>query len=165
MNWRNIANELKGWKSLEDIIKTLKIKKSTAYVYLHKLDKMGFVLQKVKRPRGTMYLISPLPKSAEHYGVYEGTEFVTTEMEFTKKEITPEQKIAFFLNKFKEKKNTRHYNQAMRLIRGIKNWKRLYRYLKAYNVKEEFKKLYLESRKNIKKIPKMPKRYQRLLGV
>lgn len=165
MSLRNIANKLKGWNTVDDIRNKLKIKKSTAYVYICRLNKNGFVTQKVKRPRGTMYLISPIPIPAKHFGMYEKTEFVVPEIEFTTKEITSEQKIAYFLFKFKKEKNVRYYKESRKLIRGIKNWKRLYRYLKAYDVKEEFKKIYLESRKKIKKIPRMPKRYKRFLGV
>jgi hypothetical protein len=165
MNLRDTAKKLKGWNTVKDIENKLKVKRSTAYVYITRLNKSGFVNQKVKRPRGTMYFISPIPNLAKHFGIYEKTEFVAPEIEFTNKEITPEQKIAYFLSKFKKERNLRYFEESKRLIRGIKNWKRLYRYLKAYGVKEEFKKLYTVSRKKIKKVPRMPKRYKKFLGV
>lgn len=164
MDWTKIANELKGWKDVDEVRKILGIKKSSAYVYLHKLDRLGFVIQKIKKPRGTMYYISPLPKSAKHHGMYENTELVASELEFTKEEVKPEHKIAYFLSKFTEERNLRYYREAKKLIRKIKNWKRLYRYLKAYEVKKEFMKLYLESRKKVSKIPRIPKRYKKLLS-
>ena len=164
MDWIKIANKLKGWKSVDEVRKTLGIKKSTAYFYLHKLDSLGFVIQKVKKPRGTMYRISPLSISTKHHGMYEKTELVAPELEFTKEEVKPEQKIAFFLSKFKEERNLRYYREAKNLIKKIKNWKRLYRYLKAYAVKKEFMKLYLESRKKVSKIPRIPERYKKLLS-
>lgn len=164
MKWVKIADELKGWKDIDEVRKTLGIKKSTAYVYLHKLDNLGFVIQKVKKPRGTMYRISPLPISPRHYGMYEKTDLVAPELEFTKKEVKPEHKIAYFLSKFKKEKNLRYHSEAEKFIRKVKNWKELYRYLKAYEVKKEFMKLYLESRKKISKIPRIPERYKKLLS-
>jgi predicted transcriptional regulator len=163
MNYIKIANKLKGWKTVDQVRKILGVKKSTAYVYLHKLDKLGFVVQKVKRPRGTMYRISPLPTSKKHHGMYENTDLVVSELEFTKKEVKPEQKIAYFLSKFKKEKNLRYFEEAKNLLTKIKNWKRLYRYLKAYEVKKEFIKLYLQSRK-VKRLPRLPKRYKKLLS-
>ncbi|MBI5332724.1 MAG: hypothetical protein HZB65_04070 [Candidatus Aenigmarchaeota archaeon] len=53
----------------------------------------------------------------------------------------------------------------MKIVGKIKDWKLLYRYLKAYDSKEAFGKLYKSARKNIRKIPRMPKTYKRLLGV
>jgi len=38
------------------------------------------------------------------------------------------------------------------IIKSIKNWKRLYRYLKAYGVVVKFREFYAELRKNVKKI-------------
>lgn len=164
MDCITIANKLKGWKDVDEVRKILGIKRSTAYVYLHELDKLGFVIQKVKKPRGTMYRISPLPISARHHGMYEKTELVASELEFTKEEVKPEHKIAYFLSKFKKERNLRYYEEAKKLIRKIKNWKRLYRYLKAYGVKKEFMKLYVESRKKVSKIPRLPERYKKLLS-
>ena len=163
MDWTKIANKLKGWKDVDEVRKILGVKKSTAYVYLHKLDRLGFVIQKVKRPRGTMYRISPLPTSTRHHGMYEKTDLVASELEFTSKEVKPEQKIAYFLFKFKKERNLRYFEEAKKLVRKIKNWKRLYRYLKAYEVKKEFMKLYLESRK-IGRVPRFPERYKKLLS-
>jgi predicted transcriptional regulator len=165
MELRKMANELKGWNTLDDISKKLKIKKTSVYVYLYKLNKMGFIIQKIKKSRGTMYLISPIPTHGKHFGMYENTELVAPEIEFTKREISPEQKIAYFLSLFKKNNNIRYYEESKRLIRSIKNWKRMYKYIKAYDVKKLFKKLYSEVRNEMKKIPKMPKRYEKLLSV
>jgi len=165
MELRKIANKLKGWNSLDDIRKKLRIKKGSAYVYVHKLNKMGFIIQKVKKPRDTMYLINPLPSHGKHFGMYENTELIASEIEFTKKEIPTEQKIAYFLSLFNKNNNLRYYEESKRLIRSIKNWKRVYKYIKAYDVKKLFKKLYLEARNEMKKIPKMPERYKKLLSV
>lgn len=162
---RNLANKLEGWNTISDISNKLNVKKSTAYVYAHKLDEKGFVLKKVKKPRGTMYLINPIPRSSEHPGMLKGTDIVTSEIEFSNKEIFPEHRIAYFLQKAKKEKNPRYRKEANNIIRSISNWKRLYRYLKAYNVIEDFKKLYIKARKNISKVPSIPKRYQKLIGV
>lgn len=111
------------------------------------------------------YLIDPIPKFSKNQGMFTGTDLVSPEMEFSKNEITPEHRIAYFLKKFKEDNNRRYEQEAKKIIRSIKNWKRLYRYLKAYDISNEFKKLYFESRKEIKKIPAIPKRYKRLMGM
>lgn len=163
MNERTIANKIAGWNTISDISKKLKIKKSTAYVYISKLNKSGFITQKVKKPRGTMYLISPIPIAHRHFGMYEKTELVSPEIEITKKEVYPEQKIAFFLFQFKKEKSRRYLEEARKSIRKIKSWKRMYRYIKAYRVVEEFRELYIKARKQMKKIPRMPKRYEKLV--
>lgn len=165
MNLRKLALKLEGWNTISDVTRKLHIKRSSAYVYLSLLNKQGFVVQKVKRPRGTAYQISHLPTFQKHFGVYEDTEFVAPEIEFTNKKISAEQKIAFFLWKRKSGGTVRYYNESKKLLRKIKNWKNLYRYIKAYNIANEFKKLYVDARKTLAKVPRMPKRYQKLLGV
>lgn len=162
---RNLANKLKGWNTISDISRKLNIQKSTAYFYVYILGKGNFIHQKIKKSRGTMYLIDQIPNLTNNHGMLENTEIVFSELEFSKNKIPPEQKIAYFLNKSKEEGNVRYKEQAKRIIRLIKNWKRLYKYLKAYEVIREFKKFYIESRKEIKKVPSMPKRYQKLIGV
>ncbi len=162
---RELAKRLEGWNTIEDIADKLKIRKSTAYLYAHKLFKQGFVIQKIKKPRGTMYLISPTPSKYRHYGMYEKSDIVAPELELTKEEVSVEQKIPFFLYKYKQDKNTRYYAEAKKDIRKIKSWKRLYRFINAYNVAKEFKSLYEDSRKTVKKAPRMPLRYKKLIGV
>ena len=162
---RNLANKLKGWNTISDISKKLKVKKTTAYVYVNKLDKMGFIIQKIKKPRGTMYMIDPIPMFLENKGMLNDTEFVSSDIEFSKNKIKYEHKISFFLKEFKERDNIRYKEEAKKLLRKIKNWKKLYRYLKAYDVVDEFNKLYKESFGKIKKIPSIPKRYKKLIGV
>ena len=162
---RNLANKLKGWNTISDISEKLNIKKSTSYFYIHRLNKKGFILQKIKKPRGTMYLIDSIPSFSENHGMLKNTEIVTSEIEFSKNEIPSEHRIAYLLRKSKDENNQRYINEAKKLVRSIKNWKKLYRYLKAYKIIEEFKQLYIESRKEIKKVPSIPKRYKRLIGV
>jgi len=164
MELKKIARKLEGWNTVEDVIKKLKIKRTTAYVYLSLLSKNGFVLQKVKKRGGTAYSISQLPSVHKRFGMYENTNFISPELEFTKKEVLPEHKIAFFLWKTKTGGTHRYYNEAIKLVRKIKRWKTLYRYLKVYNVKKEFKNLYSQARRSVKKIPRMPDRYKKLLG-
>ena len=156
--------KIKGWNTVEDVQNKLGITKSTAYLYLHKLSKSGHVIQKIKKPRGTMYLVSAVPIKYKHYGMYEDTNMVAPAQEFSKEKIAWEQKIAFFLKKYKEEHNTRYYNEAEKMVRKIKDWKLLYRFLKLYGVRREFIDVYLNSRRNIKKVPRMPKLYKRLLN-
>jgi len=163
MNISNLA-KIKGWNTVEDVQNKLGITKSTAYLYLHKLSKSGHVVQKVKKPRGTMYLVSTVPMKYKYHGMYEGTDLVASSQEFSKEKIAWEQKIAFFLKKYKEERNTRYYNEAEKMVRKIKNWKMLYRFLKLYGVKNEFIEMYLNSRRKVKKVPRMPKLYKRLLN-
>ena len=162
---RNLAHKLEGWNTISDIAGKLKVKKGTAYVYVNKLDKKDFVIQKIKRPRGTMYLINPIPVLLENRGMLDDTDLVHSELEFSKKEIPSEHKIAFFLKESKERNNARYEEEARKSLRSIKNWKRMYRYLKAYGVVGEFKALYEGSLGKVKKLPSMPKRYKRLIGV
>lgn len=165
MRERTIANKIAGWNTVSDISRKLNAKRSTVYVYLSKLNKSGFIIQKVKKPRGTMYLISSIPLVHKHFGMYEKTDLISHEIEITKKEVYPEQKIAFFLFQLKKEKNKRYLEEAKKNIRKIGNWKRMYRYIKAYKVGEEFKELYLMARKSMKKVPRVPKRYKKLLGI
>lgn len=165
MKVEKLANKLAGWSTIDDLVDKLKIRRSTAYKYVSILNKKRFIIQKIKRPRGTMYQISKIPTISKHLGMYEKTEFVAPELEFSKEKITPEQKIAFFLSKYKSEKNRRYYDEALKLIRKIKNWKRLYKYLKSYNAVKSFGKIYIKSRKTMKKIPKIPVRYKKLIGV
>lgn len=162
--WRKIAERLKDWKSIEDIKRILKIKKSTAYLYAHELNKRGFVIQKIRKPRGTLYLFSSLPSGYKHRGIYEKSELVSPINETSKRPVKPEQKICFLLKEYREQKNIRYFNEAKRILRGIKNWKLLYRYAKAYSVKKEFAQLYSKARKTMPKIPRMPRRYKKLFG-
>ena len=157
--------KLEGWNTVEDVRRKLGIKKSTAYFYLHRLGRSGHIVQKVKKPRGTIYLISSIPIPYRHYGMYEGTDMVAPSQQFSKGKICPEQKIAFFLKKFDAEKNTRYYNEAKKIVRNIKDWKALYRFLKAYKSADAFRKLYIDARGSVKKVPRMPKLYKRLLGV
>ena len=46
-NTRKVANTLKGWQSISDVSKKLHISKGSAYVYMHQLDKAGFIHQKI----------------------------------------------------------------------------------------------------------------------
>jgi ribosomal protein S25 len=160
---KRVCSKIVGWNTVEDICRKLNIKRSTAYVYLSKLNKLNFIVQKVKRPRGTMYLISSVPVPYKHLGLYEKTDLISHEIETTKKEISPEQRIAFFLFKFKTEKNTRYFEEAKKSMHKIKNWKRMYRFVKAYKVANEFKELYTGARKVMKKLPRMPKRYEKLV--
>ncbi len=161
---RDIALKIKGWNTISDISDKLNVKTGTAYVYVHRLDKGGFVIQKIKKPRGTVYLIDPIPALSKNRGMLEDTDIVGYEMEFAKNKISYEHKIAYFLSQYKKEKNKRFYDSAKTIIRYIKNWKKLYRYLKAYSVSSEFKMLYQESRSSVKKIPRMPDRYKKMLG-
>ncbi len=161
---RNLKR-LEGWNTVEDVEQKLGIKKSTAYLYLHKLGKSGHIVQKVKKPRGTMYLISAFPVKYTHSGMYEGTDMVAPSQEFSKEKVSHEQKIAFFLKKFREEDNTRYYSEAKKMVKKIRDWKLLYRFLKAYQSRDAFKEMYLDARSSIKKVPKMPRLYKRLLGV
>ena len=156
-------DKIKGWNTVEDVENKLGITKSTAYLYLHKLSKSGNVVKKVKKPRGTMYLISNVPTKYKHYGMYEGTNLVAPVQEFSKEKVAWEQKIAFFLKKYKEENNIRYYNETKNMVRKIKDWKLLYRFLKLYGVRREFQRLYSNSRRTVKKVPRMPKIYKRLL--
>jgi predicted RND superfamily exporter protein len=160
-----IVSKITGWNTVEDICRKLNIKRSTAYVYLSKLNRSNFIVQKVKRPRGTMYLISSTPVPYKHFGMYEKTDLVSHEIEMTKKEVTPEQKIAFFLSQYKAEKNVRYFEEARKNMRKIKNWKRMYKFIKAYKVENEFRKLYINARKVMKKVPRIPKRYEKLLMI
>jgi hypothetical protein len=85
-------------------------------------------------------------------------------MEFSHREVANEQKIAYFLSRFASEKNRRYYEECKRIVRRIKDWKLLYRYVKAYDVREEFKDLYKEMRRKMR-VPRMPLRYRKLLGV
>lgn len=163
--WRKTAERLEGWRSVDDIQKILKVKKSTAYLYAHELDKKGFVIQKIKKPRGTLYLVSPIPSKHKHFGIYEKSELVAPELEVSKKPARAEQKICFFLKQYREQKNIRYYNEAKRIFRNAKDWKLLYRYAKAYSVKREITQLYDDARKTIPKIPRISERYKKLLGL
>ncbi|MBD3155548.1 MAG: hypothetical protein GF368_02735 [Candidatus Aenigmarchaeota archaeon] len=162
---RNLANKLKGWNTISDICEKLNIRRSSAYLYVHKLNKKGFVIQKIKKPRGTMYLIDSIPKPLEKDGMLDDTEIMSSELEYSKNEIQPEHKISFLLKESNEKNNIRFRKEAKKLLRSIKNWKRLYRYLKAYDVIDEFREIYKESLGKIKKLPSIPKRYKKLIGV
>ncbi len=162
---RNVALKAKGWNTINDISNKLHVKISTAYVYVHRLDKMGFVIQRVRKPRGTMYLIDSIPGLSKNRGMLEDTDIVVSEMEFAKNKISNEHKIAYFLSQYKKEENKRFYDSAREIIRSVKNWKKLYRYLKAYAVLGEFKTLYQEARREMKKIPRMPDRYKKLLCV
>ncbi len=164
MNLKNMVNKLEGWNTIDDVREKLGVKRSTVYLYMHELNKAGFVIQKVRKPRGTMYLISKVPKSAKYYGMHEGTELVVSNMEFSHREVTNEQRVAYFLSRFVLEKNRRYYEECKRIVRRIKDWKLLYRYVKAYDVKEEFKDLYTEMRRKMR-VPRMPVRYRKLLGV
>ena len=164
MNTKSLA-ELRGWNTVEDVEQKLGIKKSTAYLYLHWLNKSGHVAQKIKKSRGTMYLISNVPMKYRHGGMYEGTDMVAPVQEFSKETIPYEQKIAFFLKEYKENNNTRYYNEAKKMIRKIKDWKMLYRFLKLYKSGNIFGQLYLDSRHSVKKVPRMPKKYRNLVGL
>ncbi len=163
--WRKTAERLEGWRSVDDIQKILKVKKSTAYLYAHELDKKGFVIQKIKKPRGTLYLVSPIPSEHKYLGIYEKSELVAPEFEVSKKPAKAEQKICFFLKQYKEQKNIRYYNEAKRIFRNAKDWKLLYRYAKAYSVEKYLAQLYDDARKTMPKIPRMPERYKKLLDV
>jgi len=165
MKAEKLVNKLTGWNTIDDIMNKLKIRRSTAYRYVSILNKKRFIVQKIKRPRGTMYQISKTPALSKHLGMYEKTELMVSELEFSKEEIAPEQKIAFFLSKYENEKNRRYYEQALKLVRKIKNWKRLYRYLKSYNVVKSFGGIYIKSRKTMKKIPRIPVKYKKLIGV
>lgn len=162
--WRKTAETLEGWRSIEDIEKILGVKKSTAYLYAHKLGKGGFIIQKIKKPRGTLYRFSPISSKYRHLGMYEKSEFVAPETETSKERVKTEQKICFFLRRYKEEKNIRYYSEAKRIFRSAKDWKLLYRYAKAYSVKIELARLYADARKTVRKIPRMPARYGKLLS-
>mgnify|MGYP001592326928 CR=1 FL=1 len=154
-----------GWNTVDDVERKLGVRKSTAYFYLHKLDRSGHIAQKIRKPRGALYLISSTPIKYRHYGMYEDTGMVAPSQEFSKTKVSCEQKIAFFLKKYREENNTRYYIEAKKMVRKIKDWKLLYRFLKAYKSREEFKILYMDARLHVRKMPSMPKRYLKLLFV
>lgn len=161
MKVENLAKALEGWNTVEDVCQKLHIKRNSAYTYLYLLHKNGFVVQKVKKPRGTMYEIHRIPIGYKNLGMYSGTDLVATEQEFTKHEISSEQKLAFFLSRG----SIRTYNEALKFVPKIRNWKLLYKYLKAYGIKQKFTKLYTNARLKFKRLPSIPKRYKKLLGV
>lgn len=164
MNPRKMATKLEGWNTVSDVAEKLKVRRSSVYVYLSMLNKTGYVTQKIKKPRGTAYEISRFPASYKRFGMYEDTDFIAPEPEFTKEKVSPEHKIAFFLHQTKIGGTVRNYNEALKLVKKIKNWKSLYRYLKVYKAQKEFCRLYLDARKR-ERTPHMPKRYKVLLGL
>lgn len=162
---RSAAGKLSGWQSVEDVQKALKISKGSAYVYLHELASAGYVHQKIKKPRGTFYLIRQFPKPLTHTSMLAGTELASDVEEHSSEEIAAEQRVPFLINQYVKTNNSRYKFEAQRFIRKVKNWQLLYRYAKAYQVKPQLAEFYGECRKSVKKCPRMPDRYKRLLNV
>lgn len=159
---RRIAGKLRGWNSISDIARKLKITKASAYVYITRLAKRNLILSKIKKPRGTMYYISELPAPQKEAGLLHSTDLISEGLEFSNKKISAEHRIAYLLCRYKSTKNIRYYEEAKKFVRRIKDWKNLYRYNAAHAVKKLFGKFYNDCRKTISKVPRMPLRYRRL---
>ena len=163
-----IAKKLEGISNLDMIAKTLNVKKSTAIKMLSILRKEGFVDTSGGGKRPRLYKISPLRIAGkEHFGLYDVINKYSKvklwepyKHKIIDRNLSVEEAIPMAVKE--GEKNFRLVLAALGLFNHIKDWSKLCRYSKEYNVARKVGALYDVAR-TIMKIRRMDNRTRKAL--
>lgn len=165
-NYERLTNRLKGLKTIEDIEKELNVKRATAIKYIHLLRKQKLVETKIGGKKKRLYKITTTPKiELGNPGFYEVLNanspikiWEPYEHRIMDRKLTIEEVIAWAASKM----DLRIHIAVLALFRKIKNWSKLYKYAKDYNVRRKVGALYDVAR-TILRVRKMDKRIRNKL--
>ena len=160
-----IAKKLEGLQTVSSISKILNISKRTAVNYAWKLRKNKY-LETVSGGRVKLYKISPLIKKKTGYSFYEilnknSKVKITVKEDYlihSKKEPSIEEVLARAI----ASKRFRIILASLGLFNKIKNWSKLKKYAREYNIERKIGALYDVSRE-VMKVRKMDERTRKSL--
>lgn len=160
-NCERLAKKLEGLKTIEDVERILGIKRATAIKYIHLLRKKGLVETRIGSKKKRIYRITRVKKiRIGNPGFYETLNKNSSikiwepyEHRVIGKKLSIEEVIAWAASKM----DLRIHIAVLALFKKVKNWSRLYRYARKYNVRRKVGALYDVAR-TILRIRRMDKR-------
>ena len=160
----NIADQLKGFQSVEDIQELLRVNRTRAIYLMYQLRKHGFVKTR-RTSKGKRYYYIGFENAIG------GTSYLETLNKYAPtplgsfgthkiygKAISVEETLIYAL----KREDIRHIIALLALFKHIKDWSLLYNLAKKEGLVREVCALYDLARKVVKKVRKMPKRFKNL---
>ena len=151
---QSIINKIGDFNKIEDIQNKLKIKRATAIKYMHLLRKKGLVKTEYGRNRKRFYRIikvkSPIVGNDSFYHLinkYSPMKIVLRyDYRIFGRKATVEEAIVRAI----AERNLKVILASLALFNHVKNWSRLYKYAKEYDVRRKIGALYDVSRTKLK---------------
>ena len=165
--YEKIAESLQGFYNLEDFTDRLKVDKPRAIYVIHRLRKLGFVKTIYGSKNKRLYNISLRNKQKgvsytdkiNEATSNPGIQIMSSNPYYVYGRVISYEEALIYAIK---QKDIRYIIASLALFRKIKDWSLLYKLAKKENLTKEVVALYEISRKVIKKVRRMPKRFLNL---
>ena len=165
--YEKIAESLQGFYNLEDFADRLKVDKPKAIYVIHRLRKLGFVKTIYGSKNKRLYNISLRNKQKgvsytdkiNEATSNPGIQIMSSNPYYVYGRVISYEEALIYAIK---QKDIRYIIASLALFRKIKDWSLLYKLAKKENLTKEVVALYEISRKVIKKVRRMPKRFLNL---
>jgi len=165
--YEKIAESLQGFYNLEDFADRLKVDKPRAIYVIHRLRKLGFVKTIYGSKNKRLYNISLRNKQKgvsytdkiNEATSNPGIQIMSSNPYYVYGRVISYEEALIYAIK---QKDIRYIIASLALFRKIKDWSLLYKLAKKENLTKEVVALYEISRKVIKKVRRMPKRFLNL---
>ena len=165
--YEKIAESLQGFYNLEDFADRLKVDKPKAIYVIHRLRKLGFVKTIYGSKNKRLYNISLRNKQKgvsytdkiNEATSNPGIQIMSSNPYYVYGRVISYEEALIYAIK---QKDVRYIIASLALFRKIKDWSLLYKLAKKENLTKEVVALYEISRKVIKKVRRMPKRFLNL---
>jgi len=165
--YEKIAESLQGFYNLEDFTDRLKVDKPRAIYVIHRLRKLGFVKTIYGSKNKRLYNISLRNKQKgvsytdkiNEATSNPGIQIMSSNPYYVYGRVISYEEALIYAIK---QKDVRYIIASLALFRKIKDWSLLYKLAKKENLTKEVVALYEISRKVIKKVRRMPKRFLNL---
>lgn len=162
--YNDMLNELEGFYSVETLSNKLKVNRQRAIYIIYRLRKLGYVKTIYGQGNKRTYYISRKNKVSGKSYTEKINELSSIQLASWNphyvygREISYEEALIYAI----KKRDIRYTIASLALFKKIRNWSLLYKLAKEENLISEVAVLYELSRRIIKKVRKMPKRYQNL---
>ncbi|MEK6891533.1 MAG: hypothetical protein AABX03_05355 [Nanoarchaeota archaeon] len=159
--YEKLEQSLEGYETIETLSKKLMIDRAKAIYVIHRLRKLGFVKTSYGVGKKRVYYISLKNKQkgisyTEIINKFAPVGLVSSEPYYIHGRIPSYEETLIYAIK---KKDIRYLIASLALFRKITNWSLLYRLAKKEDLVNEVVALYEVSRKVVKKVKRMPKRF------
>ena len=159
--YNKLAEVLEGIYSLETLARRLGITNSKAIYVIHRLRKLGVVKTSYEKGKKRLYLISLSNKQkgisyTDRINEVSPIKLSSSNPHYIHGRILSYEETLIYALK---QKDVRHIIASLSLFRKISDWSLLYNLAKKENLVSEIAALYEVSRKVVRKVRKMPKRF------
>ena len=162
--YNKLAESLEGLYTLETLCERLRINRIKAIYIIHRLRKLGFVKTFYTEGKRRLYSISLRNKQkgisyTERINEVSPVQLASSNPYYIHGRIPSHEEALIYAIK---QRDVRHLIASLALFRKISNWSLLYNLAKKEGLINEIVALYELSRKIVKKVRRMPKRFLNL---